>query len=95
MIMNISLTPQLEEFVKSQVSSGMYNNASEVIREALRDKVTAQYKFGENDIFHPKNKEWLEAQLQKGLDDIEHGRVVDWNADKFISEMKAEINSVK
>jgi antitoxin ParD1/3/4 len=34
--MNISLTPELERIVKSKVDSGMYNNASEVIREALR-----------------------------------------------------------
>jgi antitoxin ParD1/3/4 len=34
--MNISLTPKLENFVKGKVRSGDYNNASEVIREALR-----------------------------------------------------------
>ena len=34
--MHISLTPELEARVKSKVASGMYNNASEVIREALR-----------------------------------------------------------
>jgi antitoxin ParD1/3/4 len=34
--MNISLTPELERFVQGKVSSGLYNNASEVIREGLR-----------------------------------------------------------
>ena len=34
--MHISLIPELEARVKSKVDSGMYNNASEVIREALR-----------------------------------------------------------
>jgi antitoxin ParD1/3/4 len=34
--MNISLTPKLESFVKAKVKTGDYNNASEVIREALR-----------------------------------------------------------
>ena len=34
--MHVNLTPQLEELVKNKVASGMYNNASEVIREALR-----------------------------------------------------------
>lgn len=32
--MNISLT--LEQFVQGKVGSGLYNNASEVIREGLR-----------------------------------------------------------
>jgi len=35
-LMNVSLTPELERFVQGKVSSGLYNNASEVIREGLR-----------------------------------------------------------
>ena len=34
--MNVSLTPRLEEFVRRRVASGLYGNASEVVREALR-----------------------------------------------------------
>ena len=34
--MHVSLTDKLEFMVKSKVKSGLYNNASEVIREALR-----------------------------------------------------------
>ena len=34
--MNVSLTPELEEFVAGKVESGRYNSASEVVREALR-----------------------------------------------------------
>ena len=34
--MNLSLTPQLEDFVRKSAESGDYNNASEVVREALR-----------------------------------------------------------
>jgi antitoxin ParD1/3/4 len=34
--MNISLTPHLEELVKNKVESGLYNSASEVLRDALR-----------------------------------------------------------
>jgi putative addiction module CopG family antidote len=34
--MNVSLTSALEEYVRRKVATGLYNNASEVIREALR-----------------------------------------------------------
>jgi len=34
--MNVSLTPQLEALVQKKVKAGMYQTASEVIREALR-----------------------------------------------------------
>lgn len=34
--MNISLTPELEQFIQEKVACGMYISASEVIRESLR-----------------------------------------------------------
>jgi len=40
--MHISLTDRLDEYVKSKVQTGLYNNASEVIREALRLKVSTE-----------------------------------------------------
>lgn len=36
MTMNVSLTPELEKFVEDKVKSGLYNSASEVVRESLR-----------------------------------------------------------
>ena len=50
--MNISLTPELEARVKAKVEGGLYNNASEVVREALR--------------FMDTHDEWIkELKLQK------------------------------
>jgi len=34
--MNVSLTPELEQFIEKEVESGMYQSASEVIRAGLR-----------------------------------------------------------
>jgi putative addiction module CopG family antidote len=34
--MNVSITPELEQFVASLVASGQYQSASEVVRAALR-----------------------------------------------------------
>jgi antitoxin ParD1/3/4 len=36
MPINVSLTPQLEDMIRKKVASGLYNSASEVVREALR-----------------------------------------------------------
>ena len=36
MQMNVSLTEELHEIVQSKVASGLYSNASEVIRDAIR-----------------------------------------------------------
>lgn len=35
--MNVSLTPTLEKYVRRKVETGLYNTASEVVREALRN----------------------------------------------------------
>jgi antitoxin ParD1/3/4 len=34
--MNVSLTDELEVVIEKKVKSGLYNNASEVVRDALR-----------------------------------------------------------
>ena len=39
--MHVSLTDKLDEYVREKVASGLYNNASEVVREALRLKIAA------------------------------------------------------
>lgn len=38
--MNVSLTKELEKVVEEKVKSGFYNNASEVVRDALRRTFT-------------------------------------------------------
>jgi antitoxin ParD1/3/4 len=63
--MNISLTPELEEAVKRKVRSGLYNNASEVIREALRQSIIRE---NENN--------WLAREAAIGFAQLESGETV-------------------
>jgi len=59
--MNISLTPYLEDLVKGKVESGLYNSASEVMREALR-------LLEERDRLRELRFEELRREIQKGID---------------------------
>lgn len=59
--MHISLTPELESRVKAKVESGLYNNASEVIREALRFMETHEAWIGEIKLAR------LREQINQGL----------------------------
>ena len=59
--MNISLTKQLEELVKSKVESGLYGSASEVMREALR-------LLEERDRMRSLRLEDLRAEIKRGID---------------------------
>ncbi len=58
---NVNLTPQLEELVRTKVTSGLYNSASEVVREALR-------LLDEQDRFRQAKLEELRRDVRKGLD---------------------------
>lgn len=64
--MNVSLTPELEKFVDDKVESGMYNNASEVVRESLR-------LLKEHEDFKARARE----SIERGWLDAQAGRVVD------------------
>lgn len=65
--MHISLTPELESRVKAKVESGLYNNASEVIREALRFMETHE------DWIHEIKLIRLREQLKVGVDQLDRG----------------------
>ena len=61
MTMNINLTPKLEDMIRQKVTSGLYNSASEVIREALR-------LMEEQDRIRAMKLEQLRRDIQEGLD---------------------------
>ena len=71
--MNVNLTPQLEELVRSKVSSGMYNSASEVVREALR-------LMDEQDRIRQVRLDELRQDIRKGLDS---GASKPWDAEEI------------
>jgi len=58
--MHISLTPELKKIVKEKVESGMYGNASEVIRDAIRQMNRYEQ------LFHELKKERLLQFLEEG-----------------------------
>jgi len=72
--MNVSLTPELETFVQSEVDSGLYQTASEVVRAGLR-------RLKEDHEVHklraPGTLEELEAQLIQSIERIDRGEGVD------------------
>ena len=66
--MNISLTPEFEEYVNGKVRSGLYHSASEVICEALRllrekDKVDRKKIQALRAIFRSGSIRWSAASI--------------------------------
>ena len=59
--MNVNLTPHLDQMVRQKVASGLYNSASEVVREALR-------LMEEHDRMRAAKLEQLKGDINEGLD---------------------------
>lgn len=78
--MNVSLTPELERFVQGKVESGLYNNASEVVREGLR-------LLKEHDEIR---KKWRE-QIERGWMQAQAGQVVD--GPHVMAEIKSRLKA--
>lgn len=60
---NVCLTPELERFIADKLETGLYQTASEVVREALR-------MFRQQD---ESRLEQLRGDIRTGFDDIERG----------------------
>ncbi|MGP0067091.1 MAG: type II toxin-antitoxin system ParD family antitoxin [Isosphaeraceae bacterium] len=79
--MDISLPPDLEEYVEIQVHNGFYRSASEMIGEGLRlliAKETEQGKLQE-----------LKREIQIGTDQAERGQVSEFTAET-LERLKSE-----
>jgi antitoxin ParD1/3/4 len=81
--MNVNLTPQLEELVRTKVESGLYNSASEVVREALR-------LMDDRDRVSAAKLEQLKAEVRRGLDS---GKSQPWDASKVKQQARARRSS--
>jgi antitoxin ParD1/3/4 len=78
--MNVSLTPQLEQLVSDRVKSGMYQTASEVVREGLR-------LLQERD-----SRDFLRLEVQEGFDQIERGEYTEYD-ERTIKNLVADIRA--
>lgn len=68
--MNVSLTPEIESIINEKVTSGMYNSASEVVREGIR-------LLQERDEYRKIKLDNLRNEINKGVDDLKNSRFRD------------------
>ncbi len=82
--MNFSLTPSLEQFVRDRAESGDYNNASEVVREAIRLLKRTEER-------RALKMERLRAAIRDGDEALARGEFTDLDSDRELDEFFAEI----
>jgi len=71
-----SLGPHFEAFIQSQLATGRYGNASEVIRDALRQMEEREKQYAA-----------LDAKLTKAIAEVEAGEFYD--ANEVFDELEA------
>ncbi len=72
--MNVSLTPELEEWVQSKVNTGFYGSSSEVVRDALR----LLHQFESERL---RKLDELRADLQIGLEQLKARKRQEFDGD--------------
>ena len=79
--MNISLTPELEQLVTAKVKTGMYQTASEVVREGLR-------------LLHERDQhtEALRREVRAGFAAVEQGQFTEYD-ESTVSALAAQVKS--
>jgi antitoxin ParD1/3/4 len=82
--MHLSLTPKLEKYVKAKIDDGLYNNASEVVREALR-------LMQEHEALRRLKRERLKKAIAKGEADLANGRFTDIKDDDDLTKFFARL----
>ncbi len=79
--MNVSLTPELMRLVQAKVKSGLYNNASEVVRDAIRQmdsnsELLAQLKLAQ-----------LKEALAAGIKQAKRGDVAPMSLNELLRDL--------
>jgi antitoxin ParD1/3/4 len=72
MTMHINLSPEMERYIKSKVSSGFYGNATEVIRDAIRRMQANERQIAA-----------FQAAVAKGDAQLDRGEGVEYTADSM------------
>src|SRR5271165_4476942 len=70
MTMHINLSPEMESYIKTKVSSGFYGNATEVIRDAIRRMQANERQIAA-----------FQAAVAKGDAQLDRGEGVEYSAE--------------
>ncbi|HTX74750.1 MAG TPA: type II toxin-antitoxin system ParD family antitoxin [Terracidiphilus sp.] len=98
--MNVSLTDRLTEYVRARVRSGRYNNASEVVREALRRMELEEERARRlgaptvEDVLTDLDAiqmEGIRRRVREGIEDIERGRYTEYQGSAGLDRMAADV----
>jgi antitoxin ParD1/3/4 len=100
--MNVSITDQLAGYVRKKVKSGRYNNASEVVRDALRrmeeedERALRLARPSALDILTDLTEDQLDAvrrRVRAGIANIEAGKFAEYEGREGLSRLADKVKA--
>ncbi len=75
--MTITLPPALDALLARKMASGLYEDATEVVREALRQMESRESALN-----------WLRQEAAAGFDQLDRGESVEMDRDTFMNHFR-------
>jgi antitoxin ParD1/3/4 len=100
--MNVSITDELAGYVRKKVKSGRYNNASEVVREALRRmeqddaRALRLAKPAAEDILTDLTEQQVEGirrRVRANIESIEAGRFIEYEGREGLKQLADRVKA--
>jgi antitoxin ParD1/3/4 len=100
--MNVSITDELAQYVRARVKSGRYNNASEVVRDALRRMEQEDQRALRiaaptlEDILTDLTAQQIEGirkRVLEGIADIERGDYIEYEGREGLKKLTADVKA--
>lgn len=82
--LTVTLTEEMAHTIRAAIQAGEYASSSEVIREALRD-------WEHKKAMQENALQELRAKIRAGMDDIEAGRVQDFDPERIIEKGEQQL----
>ena len=98
--MNVSITDELAEYVRARVKSGRYNNASEVVRDAIRRmeredqralRIAAPTVEDILTDFTAQQLEGIRKRVLEGIADIERGNYTEYEGQAGMEALARDV----
>jgi len=91
--MHVNLTPKLDEYVLTKVKSGRYNNASEVVRDALRRMQDEESRQGATSNLSLREIDDIRSNVRQGIAEIERGEGQEYEGEEGLRQFFHELRS--
>jgi antitoxin ParD1/3/4 len=76
--MTITLPPALDALVVKKMATGLYGDAAEVVRDALRQMEARETALS-----------WLKEEVKRGFDELDRGDFVEMDRHSFMTHIRS------